>query len=215
MYGHWADFGIKPVSHNDYVTNTERPDERNKGELQDANITHLHWIRISNLTLSLSLFEHGSISCLIFILAGLWNSLDTSETMASDFSSCPICIDDYDLDQRIPKSLDCRHSLCKGCLMHEGKPLKQCPSCRQPINNPGKVVNDLTMIDYLERKRQKRRDREQADLKKQLRFLQETLSKELKATQSQLDGQKQSYLDVAERKMNEFTSYARCMFNER
>ncbi len=37
---------------------------------------------------------------------------------------------------------------------------------------------------------------------------------ELKTTQSQLAEQKQSSLNLAERKMKEFTSYTRCMFNE-
>ncbi len=76
--------------------------------------------------------------------------------MASDYACCPICMEDYDLDKSLPKSLDCRHSLCKSCLIKDGQPMKKCPSCRQPIVSPEKVVNDLTMIDYLARKRQKK-----------------------------------------------------------
>ncbi len=85
--------------------------------------------------------------------------------MASDYASCPICMEDYDFEKRIPKSPHCRHTLCKSCLLKDGRPLKKCPSCRKPIAKPKNVVNDLTMIDYMERKQQDR-----------LRFLRKAIS---------------------------------------
>ncbi len=134
--------------------------------------------------------------------------------MASDYSCCPICMEGYDLDRILPKSLDCRHSLCKTCLMSDGKPLKQCPSCRQPINNPENAVNDLTMIDYLERKRQKRREREQRDRKTKLIALLETVSQELLRTEADLDERKHSNLELAKEKLDVFASHAKCVLKE-
>ncbi len=72
--------------------------------------------------------------------------------MANEYGTCPICMEDYDLDTRIPKSLDCRHSLCKLCLQHSGQPLNSCPICRQPVRNHTKIPNDFTMIEYLQYK---------------------------------------------------------------
>ena len=95
--------------------------------------------------------------------------------------------------------------------MNDGRPLKKCPSCRKPIEKPKNVVNDLTMIDYMERENQKRRETEQEDLKEQLRFLQEAISTELQMTESHLD--ERTNLDLTE-KMKELAAYARCIFND-
>ncbi len=71
--------------------------------------------------------------------------------MASEFTSCPVCMEDHDLEERLPKSLDCRHSVCQACLMGNGHPLTHCPLCRKRIAKPSNVPNDWTMIDYLGR----------------------------------------------------------------
>ncbi len=126
-------------------------------------------------------------------------------------------MEDYDLDKRIPKSLDCRHSICKSCLVRDGKPqkpLKRCPSCRQKINDPENAANDLTMIDYLERKRQKRRGREQKERKAKLRDLLKTVSQELRKTEADLDEQKKSSLELAEENMGVFAVHAKDAFRK-
>ncbi len=134
--------------------------------------------------------------------------------MASDYACCPICMEDYDLENKIPKSLDCRHSLCNSCLLRDGKLLKKCPCCRQPIASIDKVVNDLTMIDYLERKLQKRREREQGERKAKLRDLLEDVSKELLRTEADLDKRKQTNLVVAKEKLDVFHTHAKQIFSE-
>ncbi len=103
--------------------------------------------------------------------------------MASEYAACPICMEDYDLDIRIPKSLDCRHSLCKLCLMNKGQPLRSCPICRQPVNNPDNVPNDLTMIEYFNHKERKKRLKEQETLRKKLRDLADRVRVELVQTE--------------------------------
>ena len=99
--------------------------------------------------------------------------------MASEYGVCPICMEDYDLDTRMPKSLHCRHSLCKLCLMNNGKPLKSCPICRQQVKNPDKIPNDLTMIDYLHHIQRKRYLKEQEAMRKKLGDLRESAKVEL------------------------------------
>ena len=123
-------------------------------------------------------------------------------------------MEEYDLDQRLPKSLDCRHALCKACLVRDGRALRKCPSCRQPIDKPTNVVNDLTMIDYLERKQQKRREREQKKLQEELRNLLETISQELRALESLKENQKRTTANLTRKKINAFSDYAKCVFKE-
>ena len=89
--------------------------------------------------------------------------------MASEYGTCPICMEDYDLDIRIPKSLDCRHSLCKLCLMN--KTLNSCPICRQPVMNPDNIPNDFTMTDYLHHKQQNLYLKEEEATRKRLGHL--------------------------------------------
>ncbi len=62
---------------------------------------------------------------------------------------CPVCLEPYDGEEHIPKSLDCRHAVCKECLL---TPLKQCPLCRRGIGkNLSAIPNDLSIIAYLEK----------------------------------------------------------------
>ncbi len=100
--------------------------------------------------------------------------------MTEDFATCSICMETYDLQHRIPKSLDCRHSFCAPCLTSqlEFQPYYDqtgCPSCRRPIDN---VVNDLTMIDYLERKQYEKRMAQQRAMRKELEVLTDMAEKE-------------------------------------
>ncbi len=65
---------------------------------------------------------------------------------------CPVCMESFDQDQHIPKSLDCRHAVCAECLLHpRGPPLRKCPLCNRDIKNRSAVPNDLSIIAYLEK----------------------------------------------------------------
>ncbi len=98
--------------------------------------------------------------------------------------------------------------------MRDGRPLRKCPSCRQPIGSPENAFNDLTMIDYLERKRQRRRERKQKDRKAKLRDFLETASQELVRTEAALDERKQSNLQLAKEKLDIFAAHAKYVFSE-
>ncbi len=65
---------------------------------------------------------------------------------------CSVCLESFDLDLHIPKSMDCRHAMCTECVMNKaGNPLQRCPICRQDIINPSALPNDLSIIAYLEK----------------------------------------------------------------
>ena len=49
---------------------------------------------------------------------------------------CPICFNGYNLDDRLPRLLDCQHSLCSKCLpniIKDGNSIRayvECPICK-------------------------------------------------------------------------------------
>ncbi len=67
----------------------------------------------------------------------------------------------HEMKHRIPKSLECRHYFCAPCLASHLESQSCCPSCRRPIENTDNIVNDLAMIDYLERQEEQTRQEEQ------------------------------------------------------
>ncbi len=70
---------------------------------------------------------------------------------------CPVCLEQFGLDQHIPKSLDCRHAVCTECVMNpRGQPLQLCHICRCGIGDRSDLPNDLSIIAYLEKKKRKR-----------------------------------------------------------
>ncbi len=72
-------------------------------------------------------------------------------------AECPVCLEPYGLDEHIPKSLDCRHAVCAECVMNpRGQPLQLCPICRRGINNHSAIPNDLSILDFLEKKKRKK-----------------------------------------------------------
>ncbi len=75
----------------------------------------------------------------------------------------------FDLDQHIPKSLDCRHAVCTKCVMNpSGPPLQRCPICRRDIIDHSALPNDLSIIAYLEKKKRKKYLKERKDKMKSL-----------------------------------------------
>ena len=70
---------------------------------------------------------------------------------------CPVCLQLFDQGDHIPKSLACRHAVCKRCLLSpHGPPLPKCPICRRGIIDRFDLPNDLSIIQYLEKKERKR-----------------------------------------------------------
>ena len=104
--------------------------------------------------------------------------------MASAFGSCPMCIEDYDLAVRVPKSLECRHVLCRICLEKVVNTLNACPMCREPVRDHENLPNDFTMMDYLQRNQSDADVKEQAILRTTLQELSDNAKKELEETES-------------------------------
>ncbi len=66
-------------------------------------------------------------------------------------------MESFNLGKHVPKSLDCRHAVCTECVMKPcGPPLERCPLCRQYIKRRAALPNDLSIIAYLDKKKQKR-----------------------------------------------------------
>ncbi len=134
--------------------------------------------------------------------------------MASGYACCNICEEDYDFDHRLPKSLVCGHFLCNFCLLGRGQPLRSCPVCRQTIDDPENVPNNLTMIDYMERKKQKRREKEQKALRDSLKDLLLALEESRGKSEQDLEESKRILAETLENKLEIFRSYAGDKFNE-
>ncbi|KAF8266221.1 hypothetical protein EI94DRAFT_1586477, partial [Lactarius quietus] len=49
---------------------------------------------------------------------------------------CPICLDDYQEDDRVMKLSDCSHWLHKNCLQQWLRGATTCPVCRQRVGGP-------------------------------------------------------------------------------
>ncbi len=128
--------------------------------------------------------------------------------MASEYGTCPICMEDFDLENRMPKSLECRHSLCKLCLMNKRHPLSSCPICRQPVRKHENVPHDLTMIDYVNHKRRKVYLKEQEKIRKRLSDLTERTRVELRHIGELQEEHKQ----ILEGRENQFRQHIMSVF---
>ena len=68
---------------------------------------------------------------------------------------CPVCLDRFDLNDRLPKVLPCSgaHDLCKACLMllrpEDGDEFV-CPSCREVIERGTRINDNRALIAALE-----------------------------------------------------------------
>lgn len=55
-----------------------------------------------------------------------------------DILQCPICYENYNFEEKIPKQLDCQHILCSKCLpyMVKNSPTSsiECPLCKEHTN---------------------------------------------------------------------------------
>lgn len=84
-----------------------------------------------------------------------------TQTTSEDFHQCPVCMEQFSFDDRMPKILNCQHTLCQPCV----EALVQtdtdgafatlvCPECRSTQRTPWQglahVPNNLTMLRYME-----------------------------------------------------------------
>ncbi|XP_078615370.1 E3 ubiquitin-protein ligase TRIM32-like [Branchiostoma floridae x Branchiostoma japonicum] len=62
-----------------------------------------------------------------------------------DLLTCPICLEAFDSDQRKPRSLQCLHTFCHGCLQDfsANKQTLECPTCRHETAVPSQGVKGL------------------------------------------------------------------------
>ncbi len=134
--------------------------------------------------------------------------------MAEDFTSCSICMEAYDLEARLPKSLHCRHSLCAVCLTSQLESQNWCPLCRQPIQSSGNVANDLTMIDYLERQREQIRKQEQDMMKEKLHTLMNMIQHSHERTEDIINQLKSSNLENIQENRKLFGTFMRYQLNK-
>lgn len=62
---------------------------------------------------------------------------------------CEICLLDWNLNDRIPKILNCGHSICKLCVIDIYNTNKlnsdklKCPFCKYDLNHVIKEINDI------------------------------------------------------------------------
>ncbi len=131
-------------------------------------------------------------------------------TDSGDFPTCSICLEDYDLQNRIPKSLDCRHAFCALCLASQLESQK-CPICQRPFEN---AENDLTMIDYLERRQQQKRVKQQNIMRMELQKLINMVEKVKARYEAKIKQFKSSNLKVAKDKNQAFSTHIKHLLKE-
>ncbi len=139
---------------------------------------------------------------------------DKSAIMEKDFSTCSISMEPYDLQKRIPKSLDCQHSLCALCLASHLQSQNCCPSCRKPIQNPDNVTNDLTMIDYLDRQREHERMEQQNAMRNELQSLLCMMEKGQQRTEAAIIQFRNNKMKSIKEKRRLFNTYSKFVMAE-
>ncbi|XP_071737798.1 uncharacterized protein [Rutidosis leptorrhynchoides] len=74
--------------------------------------------------------------------------------MVMDLPECPVCLEAFDGESRIPRVLACGHSTCQICLLHLPKPplfpcTIRCPACTQLVTYPQSPSSLPKNIDLL------------------------------------------------------------------
>lgn len=68
----------------------------------------------------------------------------------TDSLSCAVCLEPYNLNDRLPRSLSCFHSFCASCLATLGKAIIR-PTCRKATSVPlGGLSPNFALVDVLE-----------------------------------------------------------------
>ena len=65
--------------------------------------------------------------------------------------SCPICFDQYNDKEKVPRILTCGHTFCQHCLMDlRTSNILTCPTCRSYFSPDVKqLIKNFTILDYL------------------------------------------------------------------
>lgn len=65
--------------------------------------------------------------------------------------TCPICFDQYNDKEKIPRILTCGHTFCQNCLMDlRTSNILTCPTCRSYFSPDVKqLIKNFTILDYL------------------------------------------------------------------
>ncbi len=131
-----------------------------------------------------------------------------------DFSICSICMKACDLEHRLPKSLDCRHYFCAPCLTSHLESQKRCPSCRRQIDNVDNIVNDLAMVDYLERQQEKKRKEQQKAMREEPHSLINTKGQEHERVGDKMNHFKDAKLKMTQDKCRCYSAYAKYLLKK-
>ncbi len=125
--------------------------------------------------------------------------------MTDDYATCSLCMEAYDLVDRIPKSLGCRHYFCEPCLTSHMESQHCCPSCRQQIDNTDNIVDELAMIDYLEIQQ----ERKQKEMREELQRLVNAEEKEYERIEKEISHHNNSILITATDKSCIYSRYTK------
>lgn len=65
--------------------------------------------------------------------------------------TCPICFDQYNSQDKIPRILQCGHTFCQNCLMDlRTSNILTCPTCRKYFTPDVKqLIKNFTILDYI------------------------------------------------------------------
>ncbi len=134
--------------------------------------------------------------------------------MTEDYATCSLCMEAYDLEERIPMSLDCRHYFCAPCLTSHLKTQNCCPSCRRQIDNTDNIAKDQAMIDYLEIQQERKRKEQQNAMREELQRLVNTKEKEHGRIEEEINYYKSSKLIMTKDKRCAYSTYAKYLLKK-
>ena len=65
--------------------------------------------------------------------------------------TCPICYENYNDREKIPRILSCGHTFCQNCLMDlRTTNILTCPTCRTYFSPDVKqLIKNFTILDYI------------------------------------------------------------------
>ncbi len=141
-------------------------------------------------------------------------SMDEPKKAMDDFPICSICMEAYDLEHRLPKSLDCRHYFCAPCLTSHLESQKRCPLCQRQIDNIDNIVNELAMIDYLQRQQEQKRKEQQKAMREELHGMISTKEQEHERMEEKMNHFKRAKLKMTQDKSRLYSVYAKYLLKK-
>ena len=78
---------------------------------------------------------------------------------------CPMCYDLYDSDEKVPRNLNCGHTVCEECLaiVYDKKRFLDCPTCRfkhDPQIKPNMLTKNYIALQLACQKKEIRKNHE-------------------------------------------------------